>query len=262
MKRFSDMPFLSTPSTAAQMPTQGSLQRFLGLRVPVEIDSTHLHDGLHGHRCPTCEARAPQTEQKLLLRPGEDRWPYAEAGLVLLGITVLFGDALRRFGLEQEAFELWQWSGWLLMAVVAGSVVLVGGLRIGAQLFTRPTAVRLATCARCALLAKDRSMLRAVAEVGYGGLAVLTLGLTLWGLYAPAAVCFEGETCLPASLDAYTTVTNMVFAVFVVAMAARWVLLIERGRREPALRTRAPGAVRLMVPQSWTKSIAGMNHGR
>jgi hypothetical protein len=262
VKRPFTMRFGSTPSTAAQMPTPGSLSRFLGLRVPIAIDPAAADDGLRGHRCPSCEAQRPQTERKLQLRPGEDRWPYAEAALVLFGVALLFGDALRRFGLEKEAFELWEWSGWLLMAVVSSAAVLVGLVRLGARFLVKPTAVTLSICAGCSLRARDRDLLRIVAEVGYHALATLTLGLTLWGLWAPAAVCFEGETCLPASVDAFSAVTNVVFGVFAVAMAVRWVLHVERGRREPALRNRSTDVLNLMVPQSWTKHISGLSGTR
>ncbi len=262
MKRPFSMRFGSTPSTAAQMPTPGSLSRFLGLRVPVTVDPLAADDGLRGHRCPSCEAQAPQTERRLYLRPSEDRWPYAEAALVLLGVAVMFGDALRRFGLEKEAFELWEWSGWLLMAVVSGAAVLVGGVRVGVMVFVKPTPVTLAICAGCSLRARDRDLLRVVAELGYHAIAVITFGLTAWGLWAPAAVCFEGEPCLPAPVDAFSAVTNVVFGVFALAMALRWVLHIERGRREPALRERDATGLELLVPQSWTKHIAGLSGGR
>ena len=246
-----------SPSTAAQMPVPAALENLLGLRVAVTVERWFLAQGLRSKRCPSCESRPSQTEQTYQLRAGQDRWPFAEAALVLLAIAGLFGHSLAMRGLDQTAFEFWPWSGWILMTIVSGAALVVGLVRLAALALTKPVTVRVQTCARCAIQARNASSARNMVSLGYYVLAMMSLALTSAGLLWPAAICYEADVCTPVALSAQAVFANLTFALFVVVMAGRWIMLIERGRREPALRRKRKSDVDLVVPQGWVGAVNG-----
>lgn len=239
-----------SPATPVQLSTQRSLGEALKLRVPVSVDEVELTGTLQTERCPSCHAPHLQLTQDFKLRPGGDRWPAAEAVLMLVFVLLTFGPMLASWSIADRAFDVWPWTGWILVTLTSAAVLVVSTVRGVLTLATTPLKVEIRSCSRCEINRLEKRARAEKVDWAFAAITLLTFVVAVGG-FAFGPECWSMQECRVQNLDVGLFLANQVFLVFWIALFGRFAYWFARTRRDPALRRRKDGRVELFVPPSW-----------